>query len=315
MHRLEREYRELAAAGLLDELAAARAIALDRGALFSLFDELRLGLYASVAAITAGIGLLIKQNLDRIGPLSLIAALALVASACYLPAIRSQLRGARRTIGGDYLLLLGALILSADLGYAVSRFGWLGGHASGYLLTLALLHAVTAYTLNSRLVLSVSLTSLAAWLGIDSHLDVLWSLRGSVTGFGLRALACAAVIAFWREIHRRCHGAREFTEVFAHFAANIGFWGALALCLSEEARIAGILVLTALAFVSMRKGVTAQQEAFVVYGIAYSALGLCILDEQLIRDSLLATTLALLIVLSAVIGLWQLHRRLSRKTP
>lgn len=311
MHHLEDEYRELQGDGVIDDVAAARAVAMDRGTLLSVFEELRLGLYGSVAAITAGIGILIKHNLNRIGLLSLVTALGLVAAACYAPAIRRRRRGDTSSLGGDYLLLLGALILSADVGYAVAEFGTPQLVGSWYLLGLALLHALTAYALRSRLVLSLSLTSLAAWLGIDQHVDFLLSFRAPTVAYGIRTLGCAAVIVAWREIDRRLRGPRQFTEVFAQFAANLGFLGALALCLSEEARIAGVMVLLTLTFVSIRKGLRQGQEAFVVYGIAYAALGLCILDWQLIVDSLAATMLALLVALAAVVALWQLHRRLG----
>jgi hypothetical protein len=169
MLSLEPEYRALRLAGLIDEDAAARAIALERGTIFPVFEELRFVLYAAVASIISGVGILVKANLDRIGPLTLILALALAAAACYASAIRTRLRGSSRSIGGDYLLLLGALILSADLGYAESQFRWLGSHWSWHLLILAALHAVTAYALDSRLVLSVSLTSIAGWFGVEAR--------------------------------------------------------------------------------------------------------------------------------------------------
>jgi hypothetical protein len=41
MHTLEPEYRELNAAGVIDESTTARAIALDGGEIFSAFEEIR----------------------------------------------------------------------------------------------------------------------------------------------------------------------------------------------------------------------------------------------------------------------------------
>ena len=122
MYSLEPEYRELNAAGLIDEAATSRAIALERGEICSVFEEVRFALYAAVAAITTGVGVLVKENLDHIGPLTLILTLALVAGVCYAPALRTRLRQEIRSIGGDYLLLLGALIMSADLGYASGSY-------------------------------------------------------------------------------------------------------------------------------------------------------------------------------------------------
>jgi len=309
MHSLEPEYRELNAAGLIDEAATSRAIALERGEIFAVFEEVRFALYAAVAAITTGIGILIKENLDHIGPLTLILTLALVAAACYGTAIRTQLRHETRSIGGDYLLLLGALITSADLGYAESQFHWLGSHWSWYLLILAALHALTAYALDSRLVLSVSLTSLAGWFGIDGHIASLFQVNSPLRAAGIQSLVCASVIFLWREIHQRLGGATQFTDVFEHFATNIGFWGAIALCFIPETRLVGVAILIALAVVSIRKGQLNNQEMFVIYGIVYTSLGLYYLEALVISNALFASVCRLATIVIAVVLLRRFRHR------
>ena len=177
-HSLEEELRELRPVGALDEAAAAREIA-ERRTSFSLFDELRAALYAAVALIVTGVGILVKEHLDRIGPLTLIFGLALAAAACYVPAIRAKFQGETRSTAADYILLLGALLVSADLGYTESQFHWLGANWSRHLLILTAIHAFTAYALDSRLVLSVALTTLAGWFGIERG-------PGSIEGMALR---------------------------------------------------------------------------------------------------------------------------------
>jgi len=198
MHSLEMECRELEKAGVVAGPAAAQAAALERGAIFSVFEELRFALYAAVAAITAGIGLLVKDNLDRIGPITLIAVLALASAGCYATALRTQWQGKERSIGGDYLLLLGALIVSADLGYAESQFHWLGTDWQWYLVILSVFHGVTAYGLRSRLVLCTSIAALAAWFGIEGRAATLFNVGGSAPTLGTHAIACAGTL---RSVH------------------------------------------------------------------------------------------------------------------
>lgn len=309
MHSLEPEYRELHSAGLVDEAATSRAIALERGEIFSVFEEVRFALYAAVAAITTGVGILVKENLDHIGPLTLILALALAAAACYGTAIRTHVRRQTRSIGGDYLLLLGALILSADLGYAESRFHWLGAHWSWYLLVLAMLHAVTAYRLDSRLVLSVALTSLAAWFGIDEHLAGLLHPDSPLKNAGIESLTCAGVILIWLKVHRGQGGTAQFAEVFEHYAANLSFWGAIVLSFLPETRFVGIGFLIALAAVSIRKGLRNHQEAFVIYGIVYTSFGLYYLEALVIGNALFASVCRLATVIMAVILLRRFRHR------
>ena len=292
MHSLEPEYLELNAAGAAEK----------RSSIFSVFEELRFALYASVAAITSGIGILVKQHLDRIGPMTLITVLALAATGCYATAVRTHLRGETRSIGGDYLLLLGALILSADLGYAESQFHWLGSQWSWHLLILAAIHAGTAYALDSRLVLSASLASLAGWFGIEGHL---------VLDSGIRAVVCACVMFAWREIHRRLSGNTAFLYVFDNFAANIGFWGALGLSFSAATRLTGLALLAAFAAFSVRKGLRGRQEIFVIYGVCYASLGVGSLEIQTIRGELLATVMALATVVAGAALLWIFHQRLK----
>src|SRR5882672_1092013 len=167
MVRFETELQELRVAGVLDEVTAQRALALDRGAIFSLFEEFRVAMYAAVTLISVGLGLLLKRNLERIGPVTLLVAILVAAAACYATALRSRRRDVPRTVVGDYLLLLGALLLSAAAGYAESQFHWFGDQWARQLLILALAHGVAAYYFDSRLVLSLALTAFAAWFGIE----------------------------------------------------------------------------------------------------------------------------------------------------
>jgi len=312
MHSLELECRELEKAGVMAEPEATRAAALERGSIFSVFEELRFALYAAVAAVTAGIGLLIKDNLDRIGPITLIAVLALASAVCYATALRTQWQGRERSIGGDYVLLLGALIVSADLGYAESKFHWLGTQWQWYLLVLAAFHGVTAYRLRSRLVLCASIAALAGWFGIQGQATMLFNVGGSAVRLGFHAIACAATLLVWRAANRRLGGPESFESVFENFAANIGFWGALALCLTPGVRLLGLVLLAALAAASIFKALRSGEEIFAVYGTAYAALALCCLEAQVIEYGLAVLLLELATVVAGALLLWNFHRHAAR---
>src|SRR5258707_15004368 len=210
MHSLEMECQELEKAGVIAEPVAAQAAALELGTIFSVFEELRFALYAAVAAITAGIGLLVKDNLDCIGPITLIGVLALAAAGCYATALRTHWQGKERSIGGDYLLLLGALIVSADLGYAESQFHWLGTDWQWSLLILAAFHGVTAYGLRSRLVLCTSIAALAAWFGIEGGAAALFGALGSTVAVGTHAIVCAGTLLLCRAANPRLGGPDSF---------------------------------------------------------------------------------------------------------
>jgi hypothetical protein len=314
MYSLETELRELRSAGALDEAAAAHEIALERRTLFSLYNELRASLYAAVALVITGVGILVKDHLDRIGPLTLIFVLALAGGACYLPAIRARVQGTTRSTVAEYLLLLGALLVSADLGYAESQFHWFGANWSRHLLILTMLHALTAYSLDSRVVISVALTSLAGWFGIERGPGNLTPWNFGTPELGLRALVCAGVILAWRMFDRRTHAAR-FHEVFEHFAANLAFWGAIGWCSDPHLRAVGVLTLLVLACISVGIGLKSRREAFAVYGVGYTAFGLSLVITDVTHLTLLGASLVLGVVLVAAAILRYLHDLLKEPRP
>ncbi len=315
MHSLEAEFRELHAEGIIDDALAARAAALDRGTVFSVFEELRVALYGSIALITAGLGILLKKNLDRIGPITVIVALAVVAAACYASAIRTCRRRETRSLPGDYILLLGALVMSADLGYAEVSFHWLGSHWSWHLLLLAAIHALTAYALDSRLVLSVAVTSLAAWFGFAGHIQDVVDPQRMTLRTAQQALLCAATVLGWREIDRRLREAPAFREVLEHFGLNFAFWGALAWCAEAAMRAPGLILLAALAVFVIRRGLRSSQEILVVYGVVYAALGVAWVLGQTIAYPLACAASILITVVAAIVALWQLHSRIAERAP
>lgn len=306
MHSLEEELRQFRSTRALDDAAATHALALESGALFSVFDELRVALYAAVALVITGVGILVKEHLDRIGPVTLILALAIGGAACYLPAIRAKARRNEQSTVTDYLLLLGALIVSADVGFAESQFHWLGANWSRHLLLLTAFHAFTAYALRSRLALSVALTSLAGWFGIERGSGNLSPWDFATPELGLRAIICAAVMLIWRAIDQRANAAR-YREVFEHFAANLAFWGAVGWCSNAQMRVLGVITLSLLATIAVRKALRSGAESFAVYGVGYAALGLSLVVAQVTDLTVLGATLVLVIVLTAAAFLRRLH--------
>jgi hypothetical protein len=309
MHTLEPELKLLQAEGVIDEDTASRAITADRRALFSVHGELRLAMYAGVMLMVGGVGMVLARNLDRIGPLAIALGLAVAAVVCAVPALRAKFAGRPLNVAADYLLLLGALLASADLAYVETQFRLLGPLWSWHLLWLAIAHAVLAYTFRSTLVLAASLTSLAGWFGAGGTLgDVVLSYTSPEVG--ARALACAAVIAAWRNVDLRVRPTTQFSGTFDHFAANLAFVGAVAWCVDWPWLAAGLPLLAGLAFVSIRHAFDTGREAFLVYGVLYAALGFCVAVVPHVDDFTAACALVLLVVCGSATAIWQMRRQL-----
>lgn len=307
MRSLGPEFEEMQSDGVIDDASAAKAIALDSGRVFSVFGELRFAMYGSVAVLAAGLALLLKANLDRITPMTLIVVLGLIAALCYGFAIRAQFRDGEQSMGGDYVLLLGALILSADLGYAELQFHWLGSNWSRHLLALALLHAVTAYALRSPLVFSLALGAFVSWLGIEPGFGSLLQPNIALPGAGTRALSAAATLLIWRGIHRFFDRSTSLQNVLDQFIANLSFWGALCWCFIADWRLAGLAALAIFAAVSIREGLESAREIFVLYGVTYAAIGLCGVEAAVLREPFLVMLSMLVTLIVAAKLLWHFH--------
>ncbi|HKD17008.1 MAG TPA: DUF2157 domain-containing protein [Thermoanaerobaculia bacterium] len=185
-----------------------------RAELVSVELELRTLLYAGVLLIVSGAGLFLKENHDRLGPVAIATLLGAAAAACLvyaarrLPAFTWQ-AAASDHLGADYVLLLGVLLFGADLGYLEAQLHLFGRGWPYHLLLLAGVAFVLAYRFDSRSVLSLALTSFAAWRGVSVSLTL--AARGGATapvirwnaiGCGVLFLAGAAASVRWR---RKAH--------------------------------------------------------------------------------------------------------------
>ncbi len=315
MHTLEPEIRDLHAEGAIDNATAARALARDRGRIFSLHAELRATLYAGVLLVMTGVGIILARNLERIGPLAVVIALALLAVACAVPAVRARIAGRPLTDASDYLLLLAVLLGSADLAYAERQFALLGPLWSWHLLLLAIVHAAVAYAFGSSLVLAAALTALVGWFGVGGSPGDVLRFSYSSPELGGRALACAVVIAAWRYADRRARPGTRFSDVMDHFATNLAFWGAVTWCLEWPWLAPGLPLLAALSYASVRRGLDTGREAFLVYGTVYAGIGLCAAVLPRLHGITVSLGFVLMVVCVAAAVLWQLRRRLRELAP
>jgi Predicted membrane protein (DUF2157) len=327
---LDREIVQLRDDAVLDDAVAAPLIALERRERVSLYGELRFLTWGGVMVIVTGVGVLVSKNLDRIGPLVIAIAIAAAAAACYAWSEwrrrASKREGFRHSLLDDFVLLLAALLASADVGFIEHQWNVLGAHWQRHFLLLAVLHGVTAYIFNSRLVLSLSVSSLAAFLGIERRFDTIFS---STVDMATRAFACAAIVFAWRAIDAivRARAAvipsregggsansstvsEDFSPVFDNFGTNLAFWGALILTADEHLYLPGFLVAVVFAVLSMQHGRKVREELFVIYAWVYGLIAVNILFYRLVKEPVLSSLFAIISITGAIIGLFVIHMRM-----
>jgi hypothetical protein len=254
--------------------------------------------------LAAAAALVLKNHLERIGPLALSLLMGIAAAACYAFVWWRRARGA---VVDDYVLLLGALLVSADVGFIESQFHLLGEVWHRHFLILAVVHGVTAYLYRSRLVLSLSIAAVAAWLGVRE------TPFGKAGDYAIRAFACAALLLTWREAHRRFEReprVRDFAPSFEHFAANIAFAGAIALMFDNGTRVGGCLLALAIAAAVIFWGVRTKREMFVLYAFLYAVLAIDVLFAEVVVDVEAFVFLFIVFsIIGAIVALFAIHAR------
>jgi hypothetical protein len=290
---------------LLGDAATNTLLARDRREVFSLHPELRILAWGGAMLLAAAAGLVLKNNLERIGPLALSLLMAIAAAACYAFV---WWRRARAGVVDDYVLMLGALLVSTDVAFIESQFHLLGSAWHRHFLILAIVHGVTAYLYRSRIVLSLSIAALAAWLGVRE------TPFGNASDYAIRAFACAALLLTWREAHRRFEPeprVRDFAPTFEHFAANVAFAGAIALMFDDGTRIAGCLLMLAIAAAVIFWGVRTKREMFVLYAFLYAVLAIDVLFAALVSEDAggFIFFFIVLSIIGAIAALFAIHAR------
>jgi hypothetical protein len=293
---------------LLGDPATDVLLARERREVFSIYPELRLASWAGVMLLATAAGIVLKNNLDRIGPLALAVMMGLAASACYA---WTWWRRRRASIVDDYVLLLGALLLSADLGFIESQFHLLGDDWQRHFLALAVVHGVAAYLYRSKMVLSLSIAALAAWFGIEAQPARVFEHNPSA--FAPRALVCAGLLLAWRAIDKRMRAATDFSPLFEHFAANLALMAGLSWMADDNLRVAGCLFTMVVAGIVMAWGFRTRAESFVLYGFVYGVIA----ANVLVVDTLDGYEAAAMLFMSAsmiaaIVSLIVIHTRFRR---
>jgi hypothetical protein len=280
---------------------------------FSVFVELNTLLYLGVLSFVAGLGWTIQTYFVSLGDIAVLSALTLTfGSSLYYCFSRARPYSNEQVespgFAFDYVLYLGCLVFGLELGYLESRFHFLQASWDYYLLLSSFVFFVLAYRFDNRFVLSLALSTLAAWFGVRlSELPIfsLGSLRISALGYG--SLVALAGIGLYR-IRIKTH----FLETYLHVAANVLFIACLSAVVGRDSEWLYLPALLGLAAIAVVAGVRARRFAFVVYGVVYGYIGI---SARLMHDMPFTSVLAYLAASGTVVivSLVLLARRFGRE--
>jgi hypothetical protein len=289
--------------------------AMARNDRFSVFVELNTLLYLGVLALVGGISWTMTTHSARQGDAAILTSLTCIFCwslyYCFARALPYSHREVEHPgLAFDYVLYLGCLIFALDLGYLQSRFHPFQLDWDHSLLVASAVFFALAYRFDNRLVLSLALSSLAAWCGVRlSH----YGLR---LGASLRvyALAYGSFVAGAGTVLHRAGVKRHFLETYLHVAANVLFVALLSgVDGTRGESLPFLLALLGLAGFAIVAGVRFKRFAFVVYGVVYGYLAISL--QALDEFQSLTASLAYLVVSGTIVilALVLLARRFGRE--
>ena len=288
-----------------------------RRLLVSLRFEIRALLYVGVLLLTSGVALLVKEHHREIGPGAIAVAIGLAAAGCLFWVARtsapfSWAEVPSSNVAFDYILLLGLLLFASDLAYIEVQFTLLGANWAHHLLVVGLVYVVAAYLWDSRTILGLALTTLAAWRGVSISLASAWKsqpddLRENALVIGV-VYVVAAALSVW--LGRKAH----FEAVFANAGLVLVLGALMSGALDDEAAWPiWLAVLLVVAGVVMWHGFRLDRSLYFAEGIVAAYIGLLRLLFQPFRhsDSSIPLFLAALLGIGVLFVIFAAHRRMQ----
>ena len=272
--------------------------------IFSVHRELRFFLYIGILMIIAGAGLTIKQYFANLGDIAVISALTLCFAAafiyCFIKGTAfSTEEVTSPNITFDYVLFFGCAFFSMDIAYIETQFHLLGDFWNNYLLASSALFLFLAYRFDNRLVLSLALSTLAAWFGFtlsEHRFSFAEYYREYAIIYSLTVLLLGGLLY-------RLDIKKHFFDIYLNFAAHF-------LCIALISGVAQykifslyfpalLLVCAALAFYSVK----VRKFLYMLYAVIYGYIGISIvIVDQIHREIFFMFTYFILTSL-LVIGL------------
>ena len=305
-------------------LSGQQAAFFDRVArrlLVSVRFEIRTLLYIGVLLLTSGVGLLVKEHHQEIGPWVIAVAIGLAAAGCLFWVGRTAAPFSwgevpSPNVAFDYVLLLGLLLFASDLAYIEVQFTLLGANWAHHLLVVGLVYVVAAYLWDSRTILGLALTTLAAWRGVSVSLASGWVWRSQPNDLRENALVLGVVYVAAASLSVLLRRKPHFEAVFAN-AGLVLLLGALVSGAldNDTAWDMWLAVLLVTAGVVMWHGFRLDRSLYFAQGVVAGYVGLLRLLFQPFRhtESGIPYLLAALLGLGMIFVIFAAHRRMQER--
>ncbi len=272
---------------------------------YSVHREMRFLLYIGILLVLAGVGMTIRKYFVDLGDMAVVSALSLCAAAAFVYCFR---KGggfdcgevASPSIAFDYVLFFGCAFFAMDIAYVETQFHVLGDGWKNYLLISAALFLFFAYRFDNRLVLSLALSTLAAWFGFTLSAHRYFSFAEN---YRLYAITYALIAGGLGILSRHLDIKKHFFDIYLNFSIHF-------ICVAFISGIAEhklfslyfpalMLVCALLAFYA----VNVRGFLYLLYAVIYGYIGISIVTVDLLHRQTFFVFAYFIFTSLAVIGL------------
>ncbi len=242
--------------------------------------ELRTLLYAGVLLFTSGIGILIYKNIDSIGHQAILAAIALACAGCFYYVYKQRLPYSHQETKHispffDYVVLLGSLLFGTFVGYLQYQYSLLGLDYGVALLFSTIVFFYFAYLFDHKGVLSLGITSLAAWAGITATpMDMIEKNDFSDTNIIFTSIVLGLTILLFSRYSDSKNIKKHFSFSYNTFASNLLFIALLAALFSQPYKWISFICLAAICYYYIKYAIEQQSFIFLLFSVVYGYIAL-----------------------------------------
>lgn len=284
---------------------------------FSVYVEIHALLYIGVLSMVAGFVWTFRDSLANLGHAAILSMFAALVGASFYYCFKRGLPYANHeveqpSIAVDYVLYFGCLMFSAMLVYLEVQVGLFRGWET-HLLLASIVFGGLAYRFDNRFVLSLALSTLAAYLGLTLNvfdldtLDTLSTHRLRFYAMAYGVFAAALGYALDRQGIKR-----HFLDVYLHIGANAFLLATLTGVTDNTSGLLYLALLLPLAAALIYLGVRFERFAFVAYGTLYGYAGISAKILSELGDPTASLFYLVVTGSSVVIALVVLARRFAR---
>ncbi len=271
----------LHAEGLISGASLEKIKGHERQRLFSLYWELKTILYLGVLLLSGGIGILIYKNIDTIGHQAILAVIACISIASFYYCFKkkgafSLQKTPSPNVFFDYVLLLACLTFISFTGYFQFQYNVFGNRYGLAAFIPMLVLFFSAYCFDNLAILSLAITSFAAWAGITiTPLRVLQQNDFNSSAIIFTGLAVGLILILAAFLTKKRNLKAHFEFTYTNFGMHLLFIA----CLAAEFHFdnwyaAWFILLGAICFYFYRQAVQQKAFYFLLMQSLYGYIGL-----------------------------------------